>query len=178
MATNPSRPDVPSLKSVETEIDRRSSKLSISDAAIETFDASDLVTDKEVRIDAWIYAASVEDGNDYHLILGHAPDAAGTPVYTTVELSALPPANEKSRVAIEEARADLEKFFSRHFAGTLPGTSFDFYDPPIELQIESSRDDKPAVWEARPITLGQRAGDAATRVSSIRSASNIRRMSR
>lgn len=175
---------------------RRASKLSISEAKMEKFtDLADLlktlVADKvmakkkistdamskrvpeeerNVRVDVWIYAASVEDDNDYHLILGRDPDASGSAQYMTMELSGLPAANAKSREALEKARTEFKKFFAKHFAGNLPGKSYDFYDPPIEVQIEGSlffdanhatgskpgpqslRKDMPTVWEVHPIS--------------------------
>ncbi|HYC59274.1 MAG TPA: hypothetical protein VEK79_06870 [Thermoanaerobaculia bacterium] len=175
---------------------RKASKLSISDAKLEKFaDLADLLKtlvddkvmakkkisteatskrvaqeERNVRVDVWIYAASVEDDNDYHLILGRDPDAEGKAVYMTMELSGLPPANAKSRQALEKARTDFKKFFTKHFAGNLPGKSYDFYDPPIEVQIEGSlffdanhatgskpgpqslRKDMPTVWEVHPIS--------------------------
>lgn len=175
---------------------RKASKLSIADAPLEKFtDLADLLKslvadsvmkkkkisteatskrvpeeERNVRVDVWLYAASVEDDNDYHLILGRDPDAEGKAQYMTMELSGLPPANAKSREALEKARTDFKKFFAKHFAGNLPGKSYDFYDPPIEVQIEGSlffdanhatgskpgpqslRKDMPTVWEVHPIS--------------------------
>ena len=175
---------------------RKASKLSISDAKLQKFnDLQDLIAtmvgdkvmakkkistdanskrvpeeDRNVRVPVWIYAASVEDDNDYHLILGRDPNGGGAEVYMTMELSGLPPANAKSRAALEKARADFKKFFAKHFAGNLPGKSYDFYDPPIQAEIEGSlffdanhatgskpgpqslRPKMPTVWEVHPIS--------------------------
>lgn len=177
---------------------RKASKLSISDAKTEKFaDLGDMIAtlvpdktmrtkgitrdagskrvaeeDRNVRVDCYIYAASREDDRDYHLILGRDPDAGGKEVYLTMELSGLPPANAKSRAALEKARDAFKAFFAKHFAGNLPGTSYDFYDPPIHVEIEGSlfwdashggaKDSKPGpqslrskipnVWEVHPIS--------------------------
>ena len=175
---------------------RRAAKLSVADAKTEKFtDVADLIATlpkhaamkklniakdaksnrvaeekRNVRVDCWIYAASVEDDNDYHLILGRDPDGGGDPVYLTMELSGLPPANMKSHAALKSARDAFKKFFTKFFNGDLPGTSYDFYDPPIRVQIEGSlfwdashatgsrpgpqslRGDMPVVWEVHPIS--------------------------
>jgi len=125
---------------------------------------------RNVRVQAWIYAASIENDNDYHLILGRDPDGGGDPVYMTMELSGLPPANMKSHAALKGARDAFKKFFAKFFNNDLPGTSYDFYDPPIRVDIEGSlfwdvshasggrpgpqslRKDMPVVWEVHPIS--------------------------
>lgn len=125
---------------------------------------------RNVRIECFLYAASREDDNDYHLILGRDPDAGGDPVYMTMELSGLPPANMKSHEALKSAREAFKKYFAKFFNGELPGTSYDFYDPPIRVQLEGSlfwdashasgsrpgpqslRADMPVVWEVHPIS--------------------------
>ncbi len=175
---------------------RRASKTSIADATMQKFsDLADLIAtlvsdsvmkkkkisteatskrvpeeERNIRVPVWIYAASVEDDNDYHLILGRDPNGGGAEVYMTMELSGLPPANAKSRAALEKARDDFKKFFAKHFAGNLPGKSYDFYDPPIQVEIEGSlffdanhatgskpgpqslRPKMPTVWEVHPIS--------------------------
>ncbi len=175
---------------------RRIAKLSVVDAKFEKFadvaaliatlpahaamkkkkiptDAKSNRVDEEkrnVRIDCFLYAASREDDNDYHLILGRDPDAGGDPVYMTMELSGLPPANMKSHEALKAAREAFKKFFAKFFNGEIPGTTYDFYDPPIKVQIEGSlfwdashssgsrpgpqslRPKMPVVWEVHPIS--------------------------
>lgn len=119
--------------------------------------------------EAFIYAASVENDNDYHLIIGRDPDA-GDPMYMTMELSGLPASNVKSFAALKAVRDAFKKFFDKFFDGNLPGKSYDFYDPPIRIQVEGSlfwdvshasgsrpgpqslRADIPTVWEVHPIS--------------------------
>ena len=152
---------------------RKAAKLSIANAPIKTF--SDLKTfvnslpahedmleldikttttsnrvaeeKRNVRIKVFLYAASREDDNDFHLILGRDPDK--TPeVYMTMELSGLPPANSASFTKLKAARDAFKAFFG----GDLPGLSYDFYDPPIPVKIEGS-----LFWDASH-AKGQRPG--------------------
>ena len=169
---------------------RRAAKLSISDAPMESFeDVKDLidtfekhdkmiekdipkdagsdriaVEDRNVRVKAFLYAASVEEDNDYHLIIGRDPSKAAR--YMTVEISGLPPNSSDSFEKLDEARTAYFDFFG----DGLPGTSYDFYDPPIEIVVEGSlfwdashanggrpgpaklRPKMPVVWEIHPVT--------------------------
>lgn len=175
---------------------RRAAKLSIADVEFEEFDDladliatlpdhqsmvdQDIPTDRDsdrvedeqrnIRVEAFIYAASVENDNDYHLIIGRDPNADGDPVYMTMELSGLPEADEPSHDALREARTAFKDYFADFFDGDLPGTSYDFYDPPIPIDVEGSlfwdashatgsrpgpqslRPDMPTVWEVHPIS--------------------------
>jgi hypothetical protein len=174
---------------------RRVAKISIADAALEVFDdLKDLITSvppeqdmtaheppitvastsnrvveerRTVRIRAFLYAASREDDNDFHLIVGRAPNLP--PVYMTMEVSGLPPSRHRHRATLKQARDDYKAFFQDHPLG-LPGASYDFYDPPIPVEIEGSlffdmshvtggrpgprdlRDDIPTIWEVHPVT--------------------------
>lgn len=120
---------------------------------------------RNVRVKVFIYAASREDDNDYHLILGRDPSL--TPeLYITMELSGLPPADSKAFAKLKAAR----DAFKAHFANDLPGKTYDFYDPPRPVEIEGSmffdighatgtrpgpkslKSRMPTVWEVHPIT--------------------------
>ena len=172
---------------------RKKAKLSLSSAPTESFDdlsglVGDLPSDqsmggrvppiatastsgrvaeekRNVRLPVFLYAASREDDNDFHLIVGESPDAAQA-VYMTVELSGLPSSRSRSHAALKRARDAFKAFFG----SDLPGMSYDFYDPPIPLVIEGSlffdmshlvggkpgpsslRDDIPTIWEIHPIS--------------------------
>ncbi len=172
---------------------RKVAKLSISDAAIESFaDIPDLVaslpskskmvrhhppitTDsnsgrvaeeqRNVSINAFLYAASRENDNDWHLIVGRDP-TADPPVYMTMEVSGLPPHSNPSFARLKAARDAFKAFFGED----LPGASYDFYDPPIPIKVEGSlffdmshatgrspgppslHDDMPVIWEVHPIS--------------------------
>ena len=171
---------------------RKAAKLSISNAAVEAFDDVAALIDtlpghqsmvehqpristglnsgrvdseeRNVRIGAFLYAASREDDNDYHLIVGRDPSL--DPVFMTMELSGLPSAMSAHFGSLNDARQSYSSFFG----GDLPGTSYDFYDPPIPIEVEGSlffdmshatgsrpgpqslRNDMPVVWEVHPIS--------------------------
>ena len=172
---------------------RKAAKLSIANAPPETFtDLSTLIASlpshkamvnhvppirttansnrvaeekRNVKVQAFLYAASREDDNDFHLILGRVP--VSTPaVYLTMELSGLPPPSSPAFARLKAARDAFKSFFR----GDLPGTSYDFYTPPIPVAIEGSlffdmshatgsrpgpaslRPKMPVVWEIHPIT--------------------------
>jgi hypothetical protein len=172
---------------------RKAAKLSIANAATETFaDLKDLIATLEahkamvnhtppikttatsnrvkeekrnIKLKAFLYAASREDDNDFHLIVGRAPGASPA-VYFTIELSGLPPAGSAAFPKLKAARDSFKSFFKN----SMPGTSYDFYTPPIPVEIEGSlffdmshasgsrpgpsslRPKMPVVWEVHPIT--------------------------
>lgn len=120
---------------------------------------------RNVRVRVFLYAASKEDDNDFHLILGRAPGSTPA-VYLTMELSGLPPASSSASAKLKAARTAFKNFFG----SDLPGSSYDFYSPPIPVEIEGSlffdinhvsgsrpgpaslRPKMPVVWEVHPIT--------------------------
>lgn len=120
---------------------------------------------RNVRIKVFLYAASREDDNDFHLILGRNPNSSPE-LYMTMELSGLPPASSASFPKLTAARDAFKAFFG----GDLPGLTYDFYDPPIPVRIEGSlfwdashgsgqrpgpkslKSRMPTVWEVHPIT--------------------------
>jgi hypothetical protein len=172
--------------------DRKAAKLAISNAATESFtDLKDLIgtlvqdakmikhkpaikkdakqgrvkeEDRNVRVRAFLYAASRENDNDFHLILGRDPKSSAT--YMTMEISGLPPKSSKSLARIQNARDAFKTFFG----AKLPGPSYHFYRPPIPVEIEGSlffdithatgghpgpkdlRPDIPTIWEVHPVT--------------------------
>jgi hypothetical protein len=169
---------------------RKAAKLSIAGAPTETFgDINELIAtfqdhatmvamhiptdagsnrvaeeNRNVRVKAFLYAASMEDDNDFHLIIGRDPNKAAK--YMTVEISGLPPDSSDSFEKLDEARTQFFDFFGDR----LPGTSYDFYDPPIEIEVDGSlfwdashgtggrpgpsklRPKMPVVWEIHPVT--------------------------
>jgi hypothetical protein len=134
---------------------------------IKTTATSDRVEEenRNVRLKVFLYAASREDDNDFHLILGRDPNL--TPeMYMTMELSGLPPASRPSFAKLKATRDAFKAFF----ADDLPGTSYEFYDPPIPVQIDGSlffdmthssgtrpgpkslKSRMPTIWEVHPLT--------------------------
>jgi SepF-like predicted cell division protein (DUF552 family) len=176
---------------------RKAAKLSISKSKLETFDdLKDLIDslaqedvmishdppikkdstsgrveeeERNVRVSAFIYAASREDDNDFHLIIGRDPEL--TPeIYMTMELSGLPPASKPSHKKLKAARDAFKKFYDENFDGILPGLTYGFPDPPIPVRIDGSlffdithatglrpgpkslKSRMPVIWEVHPIT--------------------------
>lgn len=121
---------------------------------------------RNVHVTAFLFAASRESDNDFHLIVGRDPNA-GLETYMTMELSGLPPKTSPSFPALSAARAAYKKFFG---AKNLPGSGYDFYQPPIPVQIDGSlffdathstgqapgppslKSRMPTIWEVHPIS--------------------------
>src|SRR5262249_45021057 len=125
---------------------RAAAKLSISTAAVEAFDDlknliesvpskskmvhhhppittdsdSSRVQEEErnVRITAFLYAASRENDNDFHLIVGRDL-SSDPPMYMTMEVSGLPPSSASSFARLKAARDAYSGFFGTD----LPGAS-------------------------------------------------------
>jgi hypothetical protein len=119
---------------------------------------------RNVRVKAFLYAASREASNDYHLEIGDAPNTQSG-MFLTARISGLPPPDSSDFLKLKAARESWKEFFGSH----LPGSSYDFYDPPIPIEIEGSlffnisvlgrtigppslRTDNKTVWEITPIT--------------------------
>lgn len=172
---------------------RKAAKLSISDAAPETFDSvaaivatlpskSDMVhhspgiTDgagservaeeqRNVSLLTFLYAASRENDNDFHLIVGQNPQGQEE-VYMTMEVSGLPSPGAGSFTKLKSSRDSFQGFFG----DKLPGASYDFYDPPIPIRVGGSlffdmshahgqspgpptlHPHMPVIWEVHPIS--------------------------
>ena len=123
---------------------------------------------RNISVSVFLYAASREDDNDFHLILGRDPEVVPE-LYMTMELSGLPPDNSSSFNKLKAVREVFKKFFKDNLDGNLPGTSYDFYDPPIPVTVEGSlfwdashatgtrpgpkslKSRMPVVWEVHPI---------------------------
>ena len=116
---------------------RRAAKLTIADAPPEPFDAvgsivatlpsksdmenhdppirdnatSERVAEEErnVSLLAFLYAASRENDNDFHLIVGQNPQGQEE-VYITMEVSGLPPTRADSFTQLKSARELLPRF--------------------------------------------------------------------
>src|SRR5215470_15614601 len=68
---------------------------------------------KNVKVKAFLYAASHEDDNDFHLIVGRATTKSPE-MYMTMELSGLPPANSPALGPLTTARNAFKSFFGTH----------------------------------------------------------------
>jgi len=123
---------------------------------------------RNVKVRAFIYAASREDDNDFHLILGRDPQATGE-LYMTMELSGLPSSSSSSFSKLKAVRDTFKTFFNDNLGG-LPGVTYDFPDPPVPVEVEGSlffdishangtrpgpkslKSRMPVIWEVHPIT--------------------------
>jgi len=119
---------------------------------------------RNVSVKAFLYAASREADNDFHMIIGRDP--AKPAQYMTAELSGLPPKSSAAFARMKAARSAYSTFLS----GKLPGPGYDFYDPPVPIAIEGSlffdithasggrpgpkslRSKMPLIWEIHPIS--------------------------
>jgi hypothetical protein len=122
---------------------------------------------RNVRVRAFIHAASREADNDFHVIIGR--EAALPTLCMNVEISGLPPAGSAHRTTLEQVRDAYKSFFG-HDPKKLPGAGYDFYHPPIPVRIAGSifydvthehggkpgpadlRDHIPTIWEIHPVT--------------------------
>jgi len=129
--------------------------------------ASGRVTEEQrnVHLTGFLYAASREADNDFHLIVGGDP-AVSPEMYMTMEVSGLPPSASASYAALKAARDSFETFFGAH----LPQLAYDYYHPPIPVVIEGSlffdmthatgqapgppslKSRMPTIWEVHPVT--------------------------
>jgi hypothetical protein len=89
---------------------------------------------RNVHVTGFLFASSREADNDFHLIVGRDPKA-GQEMYMTMEVSGLPPANSPAFGPLNAARNAYKQFFG---AKNLPGAGYNFYQPPIPVQIDGS----------------------------------------
>jgi hypothetical protein len=94
---------------------------------------SDRVSQEQhnVTVPAFIYAASKEADNDFHVILGGA-DARDTGNFMNAEVSGLPTGSFRQPLSVPR------QTFKDHFGTNLPGRGYDLYDPPIPVTVTGS----------------------------------------
>ena len=149
----------------ETMVEHKPSKITVQPD-------SDRVSEemRNVKVQAFLYAASREDDNDFHLIVGRDPKESEK-VFMTMEISGLPtkgvpPFDKKTFATLKSARAAYKGFFKNN----LPGLGYDFYPNPVPITIAGSlffdmshakgprpgpsklRPFMPVVWEVHPVT--------------------------
>jgi hypothetical protein len=94
------------------------------------------------RVRAFLYAASHESDNDYHLIVGRDPSLTPHNLMT-MEISGLPMSNSASFTTLKAARDAFKEFFASNnlpLPGSEPGREdkYDFYNPPFPIEIQGS----------------------------------------
>jgi hypothetical protein len=134
---------------------------------IATTATSGRVTEEQrnVHLVGFLYAASREADNDFHLIIGRDPTALPE-TYMTMEVSGLPTGGSPALQLIKSARDAFQSFFGAH----LPQLAYDFYHPPIPVVVEGSlffdmthavgqhpgppslKSRLPTIWEVHPVT--------------------------
>ena len=160
---------------------RRAAKLSIAPGRVEPFDGTGDLLDtlpshkamkalhistaassnrvkeekKNVGFDAWLYAASREADNNFHLILGGDPDSGDDPRFMNAEVSGLPP-DDPPRAQFQDVRDSFASIVT-----TTPGIGYDFYDPPIPVSVEGS-----LFWDASHAT-GARPGPPSAKPKTV-----------
>ncbi len=136
---------------------------------IPTTSTSDRVSQEKrnVHVTGFLFAASREADNDFHMIIGRDPSVPAQEMYMTMELSGLPPTNFPAFPALSAARAAFTQFFG---AANLPGAGYHFYQPPVPVVIEGSlffdathatgqapgppslKSRMPTIWEVHPVS--------------------------
>ncbi len=118
---------------------------------------------RNIHVKAFLYASSREADNDFHVIIGRDPSL--TPeLYMTMEVSGLPPKSNPAFAALNTTRSAFKTFFGTN----LPGPTYDFFHPPIPVEIEGSlffdmthatgqrpgpaslKSRMPTIWEVHP----------------------------
>jgi hypothetical protein len=135
------------------------------DPAIPNDEHSDRVEEelRNVRVNAWLYAASREKDNDFHTIIGTDP-AVAAKRFMNAEVSGLPSKKSAAFAKLKAARASFKEIVENN----LPGFGYDFYKRPRPIVIEGSlffdithksggkpgpAKTKPAtIWEIHPVT--------------------------
>lgn len=118
---------------------------------------------RNVRVKAWIYAASREKDNDFHTIIGTDP-AQPNKRFMNAEVSGLPSKKSAAFAKIKSARDSFKQIVNNN----TPGFGYDFYKPPRPITMEGSlffdithasgghpgpSKAKPeSIWEVHPVT--------------------------
>ncbi len=99
-----------------------------------TKDVDDPRTPEEqhnVDVTAFLYASAKESDNDFHCIIGTAPDQ--TAGFFNVEVSALPVSGD-----FRQPLKDVRDAFKAFFGDSLPGSGYSKFDPPIPVHVKGS----------------------------------------
>lgn len=88
---------------------------------------------RNIRVRAFLYAARKDRSNDFNLIVGRAPRSKSE-MYMKMVVSGLPSSISQAFPQLSAVRAAFKDFFG---AG-LPSENYDFYNPPIPVEVEGS----------------------------------------
>ena len=89
---------------------------------------------RNVQVVAFIHAASSEDDNDFHLIIG---DSGMPPTLLTAEISGLPVVGQASYASLKSARDQFKTFMQNHVEMHGRDT-FVRFNPPIPVRVTGS----------------------------------------
>jgi hypothetical protein len=121
---------------------------------------------RNVTVEAYLYAAKLEDDKDFHLILGTSPKLADR-FFMNCEVSGLPEEGSPDRAQLQKVREQLLEVLGR-----LPGERYVKLTKPIQVRVEGSLffdvEHPPGAvgpatmrpetaWEIHPISSIQRA---------------------
>jgi hypothetical protein len=91
---------------------------------------------RNVRVDAWVYAIKYESDNDWHLIIGTNPAGDDTQ-YFNAEVSGLPKKRAGKEAPSFETLLAVRRSLAEILNDDLPGPgSYAQYDPPFSVAIE------------------------------------------
>lgn len=91
---------------------------------------------RNVTVNAYLYAASKEGDNDFHLILGSSPQKSKAKFFTA-EISALPKSGQYQQ-PIRAARDQFKDGWTSSTGKTLPGGGYKFTDSPIQVKVSGA----------------------------------------
>jgi hypothetical protein len=89
--------------------------------------------ERNVTVRAFLYAARWASDHDFRLVIGRERHKTHR-IFMIAVVSALPDKNSECFSRLREVRESYKRFFEMY----LPGPSYDFYDPPISVDIEGS----------------------------------------
>jgi hypothetical protein len=116
-------------------------------------------------VTAFLYATKKEADNDFHLLLGDAPEG-GDGRFLTAEVSGLPVPDDRRTPAFRQVRDQYKAFFAA-IGLPPPGDRYVRFDPPVPVtvagslffdvdhlpgQVRSGPDVPETVWEIHPVS--------------------------
>jgi hypothetical protein len=87
---------------------------------------------RNVRVQAWIFAAKMETDNDFHVILGSTPDIK-TAQFMNAEVAGLPKQQSGDTATLQSVRAEFHDV-----VGKFPGQAYVKYTHPKPVTVEGS----------------------------------------
>jgi hypothetical protein len=94
---------------------------------------------RNVKVNAFLYATKKEADNDFHMLIGGDPDR-GDRRFMTAEVSGLPDPDNNLTPRFQRVRDQFKAYFLSDPAGesALPGQNYLRFDPPIPVTVTGS----------------------------------------